>query len=332
MHEQTAAPVPAPPSSLPIPPRPILVVGATGAIGSQVVRALLARGARVRVFVRSAEKVRALPDHVERVVGTLEDPQAIVRALRGAHAAFYVSPHDAAEERLAENFVSACEREGVRLVFSGVHAGGKTRVSRFVQRTLFGLMMPHYKPKLRLAERIRTSRTRAVVLVPGNYYQMDEVCQHELLSGRYPLPLGLVSRVDTRDVGEAAARALLDPSVPPGDYALVGPESLSGEQTAAHWSAALGRSVAYAPDLAVTDALFERVYGGRKALDCQKSYRLIGKIKMKTSPSDVQQTTFLLGRPPRAFAQYAREVAAGWRAGPPNTEHFAAVSLGSASS
>jgi uncharacterized protein YbjT (DUF2867 family) len=38
-----------------IPTKPILVVGATGAIGSEVVRALLEHGAPVRVFVRSPE-------------------------------------------------------------------------------------------------------------------------------------------------------------------------------------------------------------------------------------------------------------------------------------
>ncbi|MDB5045438.1 MAG: hypothetical protein JWQ08_1488 [Deinococcus sp.] len=303
------------PVPLPLTSQPILVVGATGAIGSQVVQALLVRGARVRVFVRSPEKVSTLPDDVERAVGTLEDREAIARALKGVRAAFYVSPHDAAEETLAGNFVSACEREGVRLVFSGVHAGGATRLSRFVQRTLFGLMMPHYKPKLRLAERVRTSRTSAVVLVPGNYYQMDEVCRDEVQAGRYPLPLGLVPRVDTRDVGEAAARALLDPALPSGDYSLVGPESLSGEQTAAHWSAALGHAVSFAPDLALTDALFERAYGGRKALDCQKSYRLVGKISVKTTPAQVAQTAFLLGRAPRTFAEYTHDTAAAWQAG-----------------
>ncbi|BDP43977.1 NmrA family transcriptional regulator (plasmid) [Deinococcus aetherius] len=306
-------------SPLPLPDHPVLVVGATGSIGSQVVRALLERGAPVRVFVRSPQKVRDLPPEVERVIGTLEDREAIARALRGVHAAFYVSPHDAAEETLAQNFVSACEREGVRLVFSGVHADGKNRLSRLVMRTVFGLMMPHYKPKLRLAERVRTSRTNPVVLIPGNYFQMDEVCREELLAGRYPLPLGLVPRVDTRDVGEAAARALLDPGVPSGGYALVGPESLSGEQTAAHWSAALGRPVTYAPGLAVTDAIFDRAYGGRKALDCQKSYRMVGKVKVRTSPADLAQTTFLLGRAPRSHAEYAQETAARWQAETPPT-------------
>lgn len=294
------------------PTKPILVVGATGAIGREVVRALLEHGASVRVFVRSPEKVATLPAHVERVIGGLEDQRAVARAVRGVGAAFYVSPHDDAEEQLAEQFVSACEREGTRLVFAGVHADGANRLARLVQRTIFGLMLPHYKPKLRLAERIRTSRTKPVVLIPGNYYQNDAIYQEQILDGIYPTPLRLVPRVDTRDVGDAAARALLDPGIPSGGYALVGPESLGGEQSAASWSAALGWPVRYAPDIALTDQLLERLIGGRKARDFQKTNRMLAKFAVQTAPGQLQQTIFLLGRQPRSYAEYTRDMAAEW--------------------
>jgi hypothetical protein len=234
--------------------------------------------------------------------------------MRGVHAAFYVSPHDDAEERMAEQFVSACEQEGVRLVFAGVHADGANYLARLAQRTIYELMMPHYKPKLRIGERIFRSHTRAVVLNPGNYFQNDEICQEQILAGAYPLPLNLAPRVDTRDVGDAAARALLDPTVPSGSYRLVGPESLTGEQSAANWSAALGWPVRYAPDITMTDQLLERGFGGRKALDFQKTYRLLAKFAAKTTPAQLQQTTFLLGRQPRSHAEYAREMAAEWAA------------------
>ena len=293
--------------------RPLLVAGATGAIGREVVRALLEREARVRVLVRSPEKVEVLPADVERATGSLEDRDAVARAMRGVHAAFFVSPHEDAEEQIAENFVSACEQQGVRLVFAGVHADGANRFARLFQRTIFGLMLPHYKPKLRIGERIRTSRTNPVVLIPGNYYQNDEICREQILAGSYPLPLRFIPRVDTRDVGDAAARALLDPTVPSGGYALLGPESLSGEQTAANWSAALGQPVRYTPDIEVTDRLLENFYGGRKALDFQKTYRLLGKVAAKTKPARVRQTRFLLGRPPRSHAEYTRDTAAAWR-------------------
>jgi uncharacterized protein YbjT (DUF2867 family) len=295
-----------------VPNKPVLVAGATGAIGQEVVRALLEQGAPVRVFVRTLAKVAALPDSVERFVGDMTDREAVERAVRGVHAVFFVSPHDDAEEQIAEYFVTACSREGVRVVFAGVHADGANRVARLLQRLLFGLMMPHYKAKLRIAERVRTSRANPVVLVPGNYYQNDEICREQILTGTYPMPLRLFPRVDTRDVGDAAARALLDPSVRSGAYSLVGPESLSGEQTAATWSAALGREIRYTSDISLTDSLLESAYGGRKALDFQKTYRLAAKFAMKTTAAQLQQTVSLIGRQPRSHSDYVRDTLTAW--------------------
>ena len=71
--------------------------------------------------------------------------------------------------------------------------------------------------------------------------------------------------------------------------------------------------MAYTPDIAVTDTLFQNAYAERKALDCQKSYRMVGKVKVNTSASDLQQTTFLLGRPPRPFEDYARDTVTAWQ-------------------
>jgi uncharacterized protein YbjT (DUF2867 family) len=296
-----------------IPNKPVLVAGATGAIGREVVRALLEQGAPVRVFVRNSTKVSELPDSVERFIGDMMNREAMERAVRGVHAVYFVSPHDDAEELIADNFVNACSREGVRVVFAGVHADGANRMIRLLRRLLFGLMMPHYKAKLRIAERVRTSRTNPVVLAPGNYYQNDEICREQILGGTYPMPLRLFPRVDTRDVGDAAARALLDPSVRSGAYALVGPESLSGDRTAANWSAGLGREVRYTPSLPLTDSLLENAYGGRKALDFQKTYRLAAKFMMKTTAAQLQQTVSLLGRQPRSHFDYVQDMLSEWQ-------------------
>ncbi len=300
-----------------IPTKPILVLGATGAIGREVVRALLDRGAPVRVLVRDPKKVAALPALVERLVGDLTDPSAFAQAMWGVHAAFFVVPHDAEEEQIAGDVISAANFAGVRVVFAGVHADGATRAARFVNRTVFGLMLPHYAAKLRISERVRRDCPGSTVLMPANYYQNDEICRDEILAGTLPLPLRGCPRVDTRDVGDAAARALLDPAHRPGAYSLVGPEALSGEETCSNWTAALGRPVRYAPSIDAADAALDRAYGGRKALDFQKTYRLLARITAKVTPAQLLQTTELLGRPPRSHAEYTRDVVASWRVTPP---------------
>ena len=61
----------------------ILVTGATGIAGSEVVRALLGRGERVRAFVRDPEKARGLfGADVELALGDFADPQSFRAALR----------------------------------------------------------------------------------------------------------------------------------------------------------------------------------------------------------------------------------------------------------
>lgn len=293
----------------------VLVVGATGTVGSEATRALLAKGAHVRALVRSEASARKLDQRVEVVRGDLRDAAAVASALDGVSAAFYVSPHEADEEQLAEQFVRACEARGVRIVFVGVHVDGATRLSRALQRFVFGRFLPHYRPKFRLAERVRRSKADPVILMPSNFFQNDELFREELLAGeflqRFDRP---VNRVDVRDVGEAAARACLDKTLPSGAYPVSGPESLDGEACTKVWAAVLGRPVRYAADdEARFDAAIERSLSGRKREDFLKSFRVLRKFEVKTDPRQVARTTALLGRPPTNYATYVRDMVDAWR-------------------
>jgi putative NADH-flavin reductase len=64
----------------------VLVVGATGAIGSAVVRAALERGHEVTAFVRSPEKLEDVADRVNVVVGDLMDRPTVAGAVAGHDA------------------------------------------------------------------------------------------------------------------------------------------------------------------------------------------------------------------------------------------------------
>lgn len=68
----------------------ILVTGATGNIGKELVPQLLAKSEAVRVVTRDAAKVAALDPKVERVVGDLKDAATVKRAVAGADAVFLV--------------------------------------------------------------------------------------------------------------------------------------------------------------------------------------------------------------------------------------------------
>jgi len=90
----------------------VLVTGATGFVGSNVVRRLNQRGVRPRVLVRPTSNRANLADlDVEIVEGDLLDPPSLVRALDGCdrlfHIAGYVSPRPSQRERLFRSNVQA---------------------------------------------------------------------------------------------------------------------------------------------------------------------------------------------------------------------------------
>lgn len=69
-----------------------LVTGGTGFTGSHLVRALLARGDRVRVLARSEERARAtLPSGVDVVVGDVADGRAVRAAVEGMDVAYHLA-------------------------------------------------------------------------------------------------------------------------------------------------------------------------------------------------------------------------------------------------
>ncbi|MFG2042451.1 SDR family oxidoreductase [Dactylosporangium sp. NPDC048998] len=292
----------------------VLVTGATGSIGREVTAALLARGADVRALVRGPERARLLPPDAKPVVADLRDAASVEAALAGATAALYVSPHDPDEERMAATFVAACERLGVRLVFAGVHVSGYNVVVRWFLRKLIGLGLPHYRGKLRIGHRISRSKARPVLFGVTNYYQNDELIRADILAGRYGLPANGagVNRIDLRDVGEVVARAMTDPAFPSGAYALAGPESVSGARAAQVWSEVLGRPVRYEGDRPDWPDVLARSLSGPKLADFQRSYAFVAKRSMPTSARDVATTTRLLGRPPRRYETYVRDMAERW--------------------
>lgn len=297
--------------------RTVLITGATGTVGRDAVRALLSRGdVTVRALVRDPSRA-ALTEGVVMVKGDLRDAASVDRALEGVSAALYVSPHEPDEEALADAFTAACAKHDVRVVFVGVHADGPNRLVRALARAVYGMIFGHYAPKFRLSERVRQRGPRAVVLMPTNFFQNDELVEGSIASGEYPLPLSAkgVNRVDTRDLGEAIARALTDDALAPGAYPVVGPASLSGAECAMAWTRALGRAVTYTgEDMAAFERLMRALLTGKKRDDIIASYRVLAGIALPTAARDVARTTGLLGRAPRGYDAYVRERAEQMRA------------------
>lgn len=232
-----------------------------------------------------------------------------------------MTPHAADEEALGLGFVDACEAAGVRrIVFAGaMHPYSDGRVLNALLTGVLGWIGPHYRAKLRVEARVRASTASPIVLMPSNFFQNDEPFAAEILAGTYPQPLGRrgANRVDCRDIGDAAARALVEPeAVPAGLWPLVGPAEYDGAATAALWSRALGRTVEYAgDDIEAWSRRAAAFMPSWKLADFGKTYRIIQRYGAHAPKSWCARTMQILGRPPHSYEAYVEERAREWTRG-----------------
>ncbi len=293
--------------------RPILVIGATGTVGREVLQVLVARGANVTALLRPRPRELAMPTGVRVIAGDLGDELAVQRAVADARAVFFVNPHEPDEETYAEHVVSACEKTQTPLVFLGVHVDARWGWTRALLRTTYGTLFPRYKRRFRIGERVFTSSTKTQLLLASPFFQNDEVFRADILGGRYTQPLGEkgLTQVDVRDIAEIAATLLLDPTHPAGCFPITGPEAVSGPEAAAIWAEKLGRSVEYAGrDRDAWRSAIERHLRGHKREDWLKTYEALAKMSGGPKPDELARTTELLGRPPRSYHAYVSDVVA----------------------
>ena len=80
----------------------VLVVGATGSIGSLVVKEAVRQGHKVRALVRSESKGRQLPSEAEAVVGDLTRSESLAVAVQGMEAIVFTHGSDGGGKKGAE--------------------------------------------------------------------------------------------------------------------------------------------------------------------------------------------------------------------------------------
>jgi uncharacterized protein YbjT (DUF2867 family) len=284
----------------------ILVIGGTGTVGSEVVRSLLSRKTKVLVLTRSEDKTKELPSGAEGVVGDLLDPETVRSVFRDVDGVFLLVGVTTTETHAGLMAVNGMRMAEVRrVVYMSVH------------RLEEALHLPHFGSKLPIEAVLKSSAIPCTILRPNNFFQNDyQLKDAILMHGVYPQPLGEVglSRVDVRDIAEAAAIALTEPGHEGQTYNLVGPDVLTGSSTAEIWSRALGRTIAYGGD--DLDAWEKQVLGFLPpwmAFDFRLMYAFFQDRGLQADPSDIERLKKLLGRSPRKFEDFAVETARKWR-------------------
>lgn len=284
----------------------VLVLGGTGMVGSQVVQELLARNVDVQVLTRNAEKAASLPEGVQAVIGDLLNPHAVRPLFDGIDGVFLLNPVSISEAS-----------EGLFAVNNARMAGVKRIVYMSVHNLDGAIHLPHFGSKLPIELAVKASGIPYTILRPNNFYQNDYWLKDVLLQyGVYPQPIGSVglSRVDVRDIAEAAAIALTTDGHEGETYNLIGPDIHTGQTTADVWSQELGKPIAYGgDDLETWEQQSLQYMPGWMAFDLKLMYEFFQKEGLKATAEDIERQTKLLGHAPRGFEAFARETAAMWQ-------------------
>ncbi len=282
----------------------ILVIGATGTIGSLVVQGLARQGADVTALVRRTG-TQSLPAGVKGVVGDLSDVASMRQALHGVRTLFLLNALAADELTQSLQALNLAREAGIeRIVYlSVIHADRYTDV-------------PHFAGKHTVERMIESLALPVTVLRPAYFMQNDIAIQPVIEGyGVFPMPIGApgCAMVDARDIADIAVAELLRrdraPSpLPRVTLEIVGPEVLNGPAAAAVWSEVLGRPIAYAgDDVQAFEAQLAQNAPGWLAYDLRLMMARIQQLGQIGADGAVQKLEQLLGRPLRRYRDFVAE-------------------------
>ncbi|WP_431324929.1 NAD(P)H-binding protein [Rhizobium sp. YTU87027] len=278
----------------------ILVMGANGKTGRCVVEAL---STREEAIVRCASRFETSASHA---TFDWELRQTWRPALEGIEALYLVKPASTETNPDVRDQMAAlldCAPELRRVVLlSEIDAG--TRAEDLDER--------------RVERLIENSSLEWTILRPHwfmqNFADPSFYLSQLKTEGRVSVPTGghATSFVDTRDVGDVAAAALLDRSHAGKHYTLTGPASHTWADAMSMISFVSGRQFSY-EDAPLEPYLAERAspYALRKFADHNRAvYEFLCSSASSAISEDVQQA---LGRPARTFETFVRETGPLWR-------------------
>jgi uncharacterized protein YbjT (DUF2867 family) len=274
----------------------ILITGATGNVGGELVRILVAGGHKVRALVRSTQT--ALPAGVEGVVGDLNRPDTLTAALAGVRGVFLLSGYQDMPGVLAEMWRAGVEHV-VLLSGSSAPSGDMSNaITRYMVRS---------------ETAVRESGVPWTFLQPNSFMSNALRWLPQLRSGnsvRAPFPTVRVATIDPYDIAAVVAQVLQSKEHEGRSYRLSGPESLLPADQVRILAHVLGRDLHF-QGLSDAEARAEMsLTTPPEYVDAFFSFFADGKLDESKVLPTVEEIT---GRPPRTFEQWARVHADAFR-------------------
>jgi len=276
---------------------PVLVLGATGRVGGEIVANLVANGRNVRAATRRARESDL--EGVEYVPFDLTSPATWSRALDGVMSLFLMWPPGTTPEKNVFPFLELAKSSGVeRVVFLSV-LGADTMT-----------FLPHAKIEARIQKLAFSFAFLRAGYFMQNFSTMhaDDIIERNEIA--LPAGNGRLCMVDVTDVGAAGATALVDVHDNVA-WDLTGPDPLSMADVAQKLTVALGRPIRHRK-LGALRFFWEQIRRGQSTglvLFMVAEYTHARMHKAARKGDGVQ---LALGRPPTSFEGFAVREQSSW--------------------
>jgi uncharacterized protein YbjT (DUF2867 family) len=279
----------------------ILITGASGNVGREVLKQISQAGHKVRAAYQSSEKAAQCPAGVETVIVDFSKADTLRAALSGIDCVFLVGP-------VASNLVELESKATEEVKRAGV--------ARLVKLSAMGTRAATFpRQHAESEDRIKASGVEWTFLRPNGFmqniaiYNAATVREQNAFYGS--AADGKVSLIDLRDIGAAAVRVLTEDVHLGKTYSLTGPAALSNSEVALILSSVLDREIRYvnlAPDQMKQALLTAGTpeWNACGIIDLETLYREGGA---STVSPDIEH---LLGRKPIAYEQFARDYASNF--------------------
>ncbi len=283
----------------------ILVTGATGTIGRDVVARLSEKGVAVRAGVRDqARAKKQFGENVELAAFDFQNAGSFAGALEGIEQVFLLPPLLPDQVAVTNLFVDAAKRAGVRhlvkLSAVGVDDGTESAVGKG-----HGANEQH----------IRESGLAFTFLRPNSFMQ-NFITYFPPRDGVIYLPwgVGTASFVDTRNIASVAAEVLTSDGHEGWTYTLTGPAALGIAEVARILSDVAGREFKYVDVLeaAARDGMLQARLPKWQVEALMELHAINKRNYWSAVTSDIEKVT---GSPPTDFAQFAKDHVEKFRAG-----------------
>ncbi|WP_279582513.1 NmrA family NAD(P)-binding protein [Fodinicola feengrottensis] len=264
----------------------VVIAGATGNVGSEVLRAVLAAGGKARGLVRAEKQ---LPEGAEVAIGDLNDPASLADAFQGATAAFLLSGYADMTGLLA-----AVQRAGLERVV--LLSGGSAELGDLSNA------VSAYMVRSEVA--VRESGVPFTILRPSMFMTntldwLPQLRESDVVRAAFPDVAAAV--LDPADIGAVAATALLNTGHENRTYRLTGPEALTPADRVRILAGILGRDLRF--EGLSNEAARAQMTAAMPVeyVDAFFSFYVDGTL----DESPVLPTvTDILGRPPRTFREW----------------------------